>query len=358
MGSKMRKLIIVAVMLLFTSHYLSAQVGLFDFFESSHFARSMRLGNAYTGVAEGPEAIFYNAAGLADVNSYSVVASSGQGIAFYVDKLHAYDFSAAVPLGKAGTVGASVNSLVLNFRGSDASYQIYALSYAYKFFNSLSLGLTGNYYDFEYDNIAMCGPRLVTGSAYDINVSALYQTPVRIFTQDVFKVGFQFKNLLNSKVSLNFTDQKDRIYQSMRGGFSYTLMPDLNPISGFIPIKFMAAFDAVYIGVDYTFYEWQPNYGLELTLLEVLQLSFGRENEKQLKETYTYSPQHPVNRYGVGLNVPLNRLFDMNYGLDLRLDYCKSDWQKIDEDNAGIPGLIDRVDVQDDAFSVGVAVEY
>lgn len=357
----MKRIIFVITVVLFSSHYLMAQFGAFDYFTASHFARAIRLGNAYTGVAEGPESIFFNAAGLADVNSYSIVASSGQGTAFYVSDLNAYDVSAAIPLGRAGTLGGSINSIVYNFWGNhDVTYRIYSLSYARKFLNSLSIGATGNYYHYKLGNNIFVGETAneMTGSAYDINLSALYYTPVRIFTEDALKIGFQFKNLLNTDVSSGFADQKDKIFQEMRGGFSYTVVPDLKPVSGFVPLKFMAAFDAVYIGADYTFYEWQPNYGLELTLLEILQMSFGRENEHQLKETYSYSPQHPVNRYGVGLKLPLNRLFDMNYGLVLKVDYCKSDWQKIDEDRAGIPGFLDNVDVQDDAFSVGVAVEY
>jgi hypothetical protein len=110
------------------------------------------------------------------------------------------------------------------------------------------------------------------------------------------------------------------------------------------------------MGADYEFSEWQPNYGIELTLLEVIQLSFGRENEIQIKETYSYTPQYPVNRYGFGIKIPFQKLLDLTYKLELKFDYSISDWQKIDEERGRSEFIAIRGGIDNKAISASLII--
>lgn len=318
------------VLFLSITSFVSAQDAAFDLFNTSRFARAIRLGNAYTGVAEGPEALYYNAAGIADQSLYSFTMSGGQGLGLFVHKTSSYDYALIVPLsGNLGTIGLSVNKLSYYLDVYETNESIYNINYAKKLSENFSAGMTVSYYKLNFPNLsAGSDNEPISGSAFDLNLSALYKLPgdFNISDKDKFQIGLQIKNILNTKVKYDDFPQDDYKFQNIRLGLSYSYNSGLEPIFNLSPLKFMLAFDAVLNGTDYEFKEWQPNYGLELTLFEILELSFGRENEIQIEETYSYSPQYPVNRYGFGINIPFSSQFKMKF------DYSISDWQKIDEE--------------------------
>ena len=183
----------------------------------------------------------------------------------------------------------------------------------------------------------------------------LYELPelFKITDKDEFKIGFQIKNLLNSKINYNNHFENEHLFQNIRIGTSYNFKPDLDNVYGLEPLSLLLAFDAVIFGADYDFRRWQPNYGIELTIFELLEVSFGRESEKKIKEVDYQSPQHPVNRYGFGLNIPLDYLLELSYKVNLKIDYCISDWQQIDENNVQSE-IFDIKEIDDKAFSIGL----
>ena len=122
-------------------------------------------------------------------------------------------------------------------------------------------------------------------------------------------------------------------HQVLRAGLSTIITPELPRVMNLNPVKFLIVADAVFYGSEYTFREWQPNFGLELTLLEILKFRYGRENEKQIKDDYDYSPQHPVKRYGAGITLPLHKWISSFNKIEIAFDYSNSDWDKIDESN-------------------------
>jgi hypothetical protein len=359
----MFKNIVISFALVFLIAEVASAQGAMDLFNTSRFARPIRLGNAYAGVAEGPETIFYNAAGLADQTSYSFIFSKGQGFGFFIDDPSAFDYALVVPLGSLGTAALNINSLSFNIPPSDKiNHYIYGISFAKELLPGFSMGTTLNYYrsvlnfvfySFELSQIMN---KEATGWAIDANVSALYRMPsqIKLSERDKFQVGVQVKNLLNSKFKYKDFPQEDLLFQNIRLGISYSYDPGFDYIYGLSPLKFMGAFDAVFMGQDYKYYEWQPNYGLELSLFEILQLSYGRENEIQIKESYSYSPQHPVNRYGFGLNIPFHKLFETSYEIKLAVNYSISDWQKIDEKNGSSQFVSINRSIENKAFSVGL----
>ena len=325
---------------------------------TSHFARTIRLGNAYTGVAEGTEALFYNVAGIADSKAYGVLFSKGQGYGIFVEDVKAYDYAIVAPLpDNWGNIGLSINTLAFQFYDGNFKDNIYSLGYAKNIIDDLSIGLTANYYYFNSSstNISAEEPYSVSGTAFDINLGILYELPelLKITDKDKFKIGFQIKNLLNSKTDYNNSFDDEPLYQNLRLGTSYKFSPNMDNIYGLHPLKLLLTFDVVFFGSDYDFRIWQPNYGIELTIFELLEVSFGRESEKKIKEVDYQSPQHPVNRYGFGLNIPLDYLLELSYKVNLKIDYCISDWQQIDENNVQSE-IFDIKEIDDKAFSIGL----
>ncbi len=333
----------------------------YEILGTSHYTRAIRIGNAYAGVAEGTETIYYNVAGLANFNGYGVLYSNGHGFAFYIDDARLNDFALALQLPDSlGTAALSLQTFTSPTISNGFGIYIYTLSVARKLFDQFSTGLNVNYfyetgeYGMFIDPSAM---KEYTASAFDINLGLLYELPneVKISNYDKFKVGFQIKNLLNSELHYDISDLGRNLFQEIRLGLGYLLNLQLENVSGFNPITLQLSADAVFQGSDYAFKEWQPNYGIEISVMEIVQLSFGRENEKQIKKTYDYSPQHPVNRFGIGLTIPIERIIELPYNCHLNFNYCISDWQKIEEDQKiGYPFYIEEID--NNSLSVGVTI--
>jgi hypothetical protein len=351
-------LVLFAFLLNVQSNNLFAQ----EFYEilgTSHYARTIRLGNAYTGVAEGTEAIYYNIAGLADLTGYSALYSNGHGFAFFIEDTRLNDYAIAFPLpNEIGSIGISLQTFTAPNLSSDFGLDLYSLGYARKIINNLSAGLTINYYHLSANSTSASDPDMlnkITGSSFDINLGILYELPlqIKLTENDKFKIGLQLKNILNSQLQFNEDVEGNYLFQDLRIGLSYSYQPNFDKVYDLDPLKILFSFDAVFQGSKYDYTEWQPNYGIEATILEILQLSYGRENENQIKETYSYSPQHPVNRYGFGLNIPIDYLLNLNYKAILSINYSISDWQKIKEDNPEFnPFGIKSIDKN--AISVGL----
>ena len=308
------------------------------------FAKAIRLGNAYTGIAEGSEALFYNPAGIANQDYYSVIFSKDMGAALFIDDFGSMDYSVVAPLPKNyGSVGIMINTLWMKFGSDKNSETVYSIHYARKIKNNFFLGISGGLYSTKFENLQIYEPdgtftiKTISASAFGLSLSALYSMPekLKLMKNDDFKIGFQFKNIVSSKLKYEEFDQEDVLFQNVRAGVSYKLVPDLKKIYGFYPIKFLAAFDAVFKAADYNFETWQPNYGLEVTLLEILKLSFGRENEIKIEDVYSSSVQFPVNRFGFGLIIPVNKFLRLKPKLDIKFNYAISDWQKLNETEKG-----------------------
>jgi hypothetical protein len=333
----------------------------YEILGTSHYTRAIRLGNSFAGVAEGTETIFYNVAGLANLGGYSALYSNGQGFAFIIDDARLNDFALAFQLPEnIGTAALSLQSFTSPSLTDDFGMYLFSISTARKLFNDFSAGITLNYYYETVRASSAINPSVdekFTASTFDINLGLLYELPseIKINEYDKLNIGFQIKNLLNNEIKFEDFNTGDNLFQEIRFGIGYLFDFQLEKIGDFNPLTVQLSADAVFQGADYDFTEWQPNYGIEITAIEIIQLSFGRENENQIKKTYDYSPQHPVNRYGVGINIPVEKIIDLPYKCHLNFNYCISDWQKIDEDEgSGYPFYIEEFDKN--SFSVGVVI--
>ncbi|MFZ1520133.1 MAG: hypothetical protein WAU11_15245 [Ignavibacteriaceae bacterium] len=357
----MIKYFVFSVFLFFIQPINIISQSFYELLGSSHYARVIRIGNAYAGVAEGVESIYYNVAGLANFNGYGVLYSNGHGYAFYIDDSRLNDFTLALQLPDSiGTAALSLQTFTSPTLSDDFGMYLYTLSFARKLFDQFSAGINVNYFYETNEYGLFADPsaiKVYNASAFDLSLGLLYELPneFKLSNYDKFNVGFQIKNLLNNQLHYDETGLEHYLFQEIRLGLGYLLDLQLEKVYGFNPITIQLSADAVFQGSDYAFREWQPNYGIEITTMEIVQLSYGRENEKQIKKTYDYSPQHPVSRYGIGLNIPIERIINLPYKCHLNINYCISDWQKIDENmGTGYPFYVEEFD--NNAFSVGVVI--
>jgi len=61
-------------------------------------------------------------------------------------------------------------------------------------------------------------------------------------------------------------------------------------------------------------------------------LSAGIENIVRLGNRYGYWPEYPVLRYGAGLDIPLDRLFDLDVPVQFQIDYAHTTWNLLAEE--------------------------
>ena len=231
----MKKIILsVITCFCFSFTFTSAQM-LEEILGTSHFSRTIRMGNAYTSVGEGPEALFYNVAGIAQSDFYGALFSTGQGYALFTDAVNANDYSVIAPLPEGyGNVGVSLNHLSFDWVNYNYDINIYNLSYAYNLTRGFSLGLTINYYTYEFSASPNFDPEVVKvfGSAFDLNYGILYELPdeVKLSDKDKFRIGFQIKNLLNSRMNFDNGFDDEYMFQNIRAGISYNYNLNLEKV--------------------------------------------------------------------------------------------------------------------------------
>ncbi len=123
-------------------------------------ARSTAMGDAFVGIADDVNAVYYNPAGLGFLEKPEITAMRTQ----WFQGMN-YDFGALIFPTTRGSLGLSISTLKaddLEKRDVDESYQgnfetldaAYALSYGRKMGDNWSLGLTGRYLKQEIDHVS------------------------------------------------------------------------------------------------------------------------------------------------------------------------------------------------------------
>ena len=329
----------VEVMVIFFSilKFCFGQGSSFDEFNTSRYTRVIGLGNAFTGLADDIETVYYNSAGLANLDYYSISYSNGQGTTLIIDDYLADNFAILIPtFEKVGKFALSVDRL--NYESFSFKRSLYRLHYAKNILNKLSIGTSVNYYHLSVNSYVGVGQELgsdgqFTGNAFDVSISALYSIPIISIPgrNNELRIGLQMQNLFDTKIDYSNELNSDPKHQTFRTGISTIVTPNFSTIFSLIPLKIIVVADAVFYGTKYDFVLWQPNFGIEICLFEIINLRYGRENEEEIKNYYEYSPQHPVKRYGLGFEFPIHRLISSYERLLFSLDYSYSDWDKIDE---------------------------
>jgi len=312
--------------LLFLLTFCFSQYGQYGDYNASRFSRSIGLGNAYTGVAEGIETTFYNSAGLADVEEYIIAYSNGDGRVIDSD-LTSHDFGIVLPSRRSkGSFSFTYN----DFRKADPLWRqrLYRLHIGTAVTPTVSLGGSINYYRMD-----LYGE--TNGNGWDFSLSFLYNDSgiIRKKIDDRLKIGFQFQNVLGLNVKYNKGFVPQSLFQLFRVGMSYSLMPIINYTN---KIRLMVAGDVSFQGKGYEFKSIRGNIGIEIELYRYFYLRCGSENELQSSDVFPSIGD--VYRFGLGVRVPLHEIFNLEY-FDIFLDYSDSHWP---EKNVEYLGSIER----------------
>jgi hypothetical protein len=306
---------------------------IFDSYNTSRFARPIGLGNSYIAVAEGVETTFYNSAGIAFIDYYGIAYSYGHGLQPIVES-KPYDIGLTTP--KIFNIGRfALSAHFLNMDDLNAKSSIYRLHYSRLISKNISVGSSINYY---YQNYQFTPTIDNTSHAFDMSFSGLFIIPNFIFSgdKDLLKIGFQLNNVFSA--SFDKTDdvkvgaEGDYLIQYFGIGISYRYIPPWKKHNGFIPFSILFASDYIFdnsLHFDtYNFDKVNINFGIELKIIELLALRFGRENETNLNNENYSTPQFPVTRIGIGLEIPLIKYINSRNDITFIIDYASSDWQK------------------------------
>jgi hypothetical protein len=308
----------------------------FDYFFTSRFSRAIGLGSSYIGVAEGVETTFYNSAGLAFNNSFGLAYSYGNGLQMKGFDSNPFDVGVILPNhSRIGSFALSSHQLIM--RNINVTNSIYQLHYGRLLSSNFSAGISLNYYyqkiDYSPEEFAEIKN---TTQALDASLSVLYRIKNLFFSgdKDRLKLGCQLNNLFSAEIEKLIQilegEQEDALMQSLGTGISYYYNPKPNEANGFDPITILLASDFILDNKgryeSYQFDRLHLNFGFELTFLEVLALRYGRENQFNLDESEPSDPQYPISRYGIGLGLPLQKLFYLKKDISFQFDYTYSDW--------------------------------
>lgn len=145
-------------------------------------ARPIAMGCAYTALADGPDAVFWNPAGIATVATPS--ASFGQAVLFA--GMLEENLAAAFPVGDLGTIGVQVLAHlsgkieITTFDDQDGTGSYYyannyaiGFSYAYKMTEKFTAGVTIKGIDLTLDRVSALGFAVDAGATYNVGLRNL-----------------------------------------------------------------------------------------------------------------------------------------------------------------------------------------
>jgi hypothetical protein len=308
----------------------------FDYFCTSRFSRAIGLGSSYLGVAEGVETTFYNSAGLSFNQDYGIAYSYGNGLQMRGFDSNPFDVGIIFPNHpKIRSFAFSSHQLIM--RNINVTNSIYKLHYSHLLNPKFSAGISLNFYHQKIDyNPGELSEIKNSTQAIDASLSALYLLPDLFFSggKDRLKIGFQLNNLFSAEIEKLIQivegDKQDALMQNVGSGISYYYDPFPDKANGLDPISILFASDFILDNKgqyrSYTFDRFHINFGFELIFLEVLALRYGRENQFNLDESLPSDPQYPISRFGIGLGLPLQKLFYSKKDVRFQFDYTYSDW--------------------------------
>lgn len=200
--------------------------------------RASGMGEAFAGLADDAEAIFYNPAGLSNLNEREFIAAySPLSIEGMEDSdMYQIYLAYAHPLNKWGTLGVGF------FRMNSGKHQItadehlgeievvdtvetyegvYILSYSYPFTEKFFIGINGKYL---YDHLPYPEPpfRAETTGAKAVDIGLLWYTPIK-----GLRIGLNWENY-GEKMAHKDPAQADKLPGNLKYGFSYKVWEDKN----------------------------------------------------------------------------------------------------------------------------------
>lgn len=337
----MRSALLIATLLLSTSSCLFAQrIGAMWWYANPHQAEAIRLGGAYAAVGRGLASMHSNTAALGFQEDAQFLVAGGRSLRFgHIKFSNPYSFAAAMHIpGWLTTVGISFDDdeWILNPQNEGYAPAVHVqnerlgIHLARRMNDCFSVGLAvrrhGSSIEPMYSGREQLDARAV---GWDMSISVHGRHAAAFLGRhlDELRYGLTIDNILGTEISYIDEEQKDPLHQVLRIGAAYFWRPrfkqlwDVNILSGFVVLESSIQ------GTRHEFRNWGTIGGAaELRILEVFMLSAGIENIVRLGNAYEYWPEYPVLRYGAGLVIPLDRVFDTDAPISLQIDYAHTAW--------------------------------
>lgn len=130
---------------------------------------------------------------------------------------------------------------------------------------------------------------------------------------DEIRYGLTVDNFLGTEINFNDENQREPLHQVFRAGAGYFWRTGLGQLLHADILSALVTVESSLPGTEHEFRNWGTVAGAaELRILEVFMVSAGTENVIRLESMYGDQPEYPVLRYGVGLDLPLDRIFRMD----------------------------------------------
>lgn len=330
-----------------------------------HGAEAIRLGGSYAGVGRGLAAMHFNGAALAFQPDVQIMFTSGRSIDWlYSPMQDAYDAAGSVHVPAwETTFGIGYTNDVREIERRDEGNNVLgvfdvtehrlSIQAARKVTAWLAIGLAAHQYTSAIDIPGFRESGSASVDFWDVSLSAHGRNAAQFLgrPQDEIRYGITLDNALGTEIAYIDEAQKDPIFQVLRAGIGYFWNPDFGKILHANALSVLITTKGDLQGTDYDFRTYaELGAGLEVRLLEVLMLSAGTQSRSWRGDGDVETPGYPVLRYGAGLDLPLERIFNTDTPISLRIDYARSSWNSDLKDQIGWDA--DNRTLQDNALSI------
>ncbi len=340
----MRSILLIAVFLLSPSLSLLAQeLGALWWNAHPYQAEAIRLGGAYSAVGRGLASMHSNSAALAFQQGARLQFSRGRSQTIIdVELNNPYTIAAAASIpGTNVALGVSIDrdEWDIEPRNTNDSYLFrhrstrLGIHLARQMSDWLAIGVSVRHYESSIETLYR-EHMSATAAGWDFSVSVHGRHGATFLGRpsDEIRYGLTLDNILGTEVWYIDEAQKDHLNQVLRAGAAYFWNPDMGRMLNANVLSVLLTVESSLQGTEHEFRNWGTVGGAaELRILEILMLSAGIENIVRLGNRYEYWPEYPVLRYGAGLDIPLDRLFDLDLPITVQIDYAHTEWNS-DED--------------------------
>lgn len=177
-----------------------------------YHSRVIALGGAYTGVGDASYTVFYNPAGLINIDKFEIASTYNQLYSGLDDQLYFLIFSSTIPLFNFGRFGAGITHL----QAGAWQENTLILSYAKDIGN---LGIGGSFKLLRWGAQAAPGETNQSYIGYTFDAGLFYKIE-QVFGSGVLKFGAVVQDLTQPSIAVNGSDDA-RLPMKLTAGISY-----------------------------------------------------------------------------------------------------------------------------------------
>ncbi len=175
-------------------------------------SRVIGIGSAFTGVADASYTVFFNPAGLINVNSFEISSTYNQLFSGLEEDLYYLTFSSTIPLWKLGKFGTGLTHL----KAGAWQENSLILSYAKDIGN---FGFGGSFKLLRWNALAAPGEESQHYLGFTFDAGIFYNIE-QVFGNGIFRLGAVAQDITQPSIAINGSDDA-KLPMKLAAGFSY-----------------------------------------------------------------------------------------------------------------------------------------